>query len=96
MIRKVGIGIMLFFVVLGIAYFIREIVVRQFDSSFWQVYVGSFAGVYGVFASAESFKKNSINKYYRAELDDKRPELQKSAIKRLTGDCNGLGSKQEK
>jgi len=83
MIRKVGIGIMMFFVILGTAYFVREIIVKQFDSSFWQVYVGSFAGVYGVFASAESFKKNSINKYYRPEMDDERPELQKLAYKKL-------------
>lgn len=93
MIRKVGIGIMLFFVVLGIAYFVREIVVRQFDSSFWQVYVGSFAGVYGVFASAESFKKNSINKYYKPELDDKRPEIQSAALKKIKEGCDGMGIK---
>ena len=76
MIRKVGVGIMLFFVLLGIAYFVREIAVKQIDSSFWQVYVGSFAGVYGVFAIAESFKKNSINKYYKPERDSKSPDLQ--------------------
>ena len=83
MIRKVGISIMLFFVLLGVAYFIREIIVKQFDTSFWQVYVGSFAGVYGVFAGAESFKKNSISKYYKPELDDKRPDMQKLAYKKL-------------
>lgn len=81
--KKVGIGVMVFFVVFGVAYFVREIVIGQFDVAFYQVYVGSFAAVYGVFAGAESFHKHGISKYYRPEMDDRHPEVQKAAIEKV-------------
>ena len=77
--RKVGIMVMVFFVVLGAAFFVYGVVTGDMSVSFFQVYIGSFAGVYTVFAGSDSFVKHSKSKYYRAELDDRHPEIQKAA-----------------
>lgn len=77
--RKVGIMVMVFFVVLGAAFFVYGVATGDMSVAFFQVYIGSFAGVYTVFAGTDSFVKHSRSKHYRPELDDKHPELQKAA-----------------
>ena len=81
--KKVIVAAMIFFIFLGAAFFIREIALRSFSESFWQVYLGSFAAVYAVFTGAESVKKYGKSKYYRPEMDDKHPEVQKVALEKL-------------
>jgi len=85
MIRKIGCVVMLFYVLIGVAHFVREIISLQYQASFWQIYLGSFAVVYGVFAGTDGFVKSNVSKYYRPEMDDKHPEVQKAAIKKLEG-----------
>jgi hypothetical protein len=80
--RKVGIAVMVFFMLLGAAFFVYGVVTGDMNMSFYQVYVGAFAGVYGVFAGTDSFVKRSRSKYYRPELDDAHPEAQKAALQR--------------
>lgn len=81
--KKVGIAVMVFFMVLAIAMFLRETITAQFNAAFWQVYVGAFAGVYGVFAGTDSFQKAAKSKYYRPEMDDKHPDVQGAAVENL-------------
>jgi hypothetical protein len=83
--KKVGIAVMIFFMVLAVAIFIRETMFREVDIGFWQIYIGSFATVYGVFAGTDSFQKAARSKYYRPEMDDKHPEAQKAAIEKMKG-----------
>lgn len=78
--KKVGIGVMVFYVLLGFAWFVREIAVGAIDSAFWQIFIGSFAAVYGVFAGTDSWQRQTKSKYYRAEMDDEHPQAQKAAI----------------
>jgi hypothetical protein len=80
--RKVGIAVMIFFMVLGLSFFIYGVVVGSISMAFFQVYVGAFAGVYGVFAGSDSFVKHSKSKFYRPELDDKHPEAQSAALRK--------------
>jgi len=51
--RKVGISVMVFFMLLGAAFFIYGVVAGEMSMAFFQVYVGAFAGVYGVFAGTD-------------------------------------------
>jgi len=80
--RKVGISVMVFFMLLGAAFFIYGVVAGEMSMAFFQVYVGAFAGVYGVFAGTDGFLKHSKSKYYRPELDDKHPEVQREAVRK--------------
>lgn len=84
--RKVGIMVMVFFVVLGAAFFVYGVVSSEMSVAFFQVYIGSFAGVYTVFAGTDSFVKHSRGKHYRPELDDKHPEVQRAAVRKMEKD----------
>jgi len=84
--KVTGIGVMVFFVVLGAAFFIRETATGIVNASFYQVYIGAFAAIYTVFAGTDSWQKNSKSKYYRPEMDDKHPEVQQAAIKKMNKD----------
>lgn len=81
-VHKVGVVVMMFFLILGVAWFVREVIAGGTEVSFWQVYVSSFAAVYGVFAGIDWGKKHSKSKYYRPEMDDEHPEVQAAAIAR--------------
>lgn len=85
----VGKLVMLFFVLLGVAFFVYGVFSEGgLSVELMQVYVGAFAGVYTVFSTNESWQRNNRSKYYRPEMDDKRPDVQKAAIERLK---NGKG-----
>lgn len=80
MAKTVGMIVMMAYVLIGAGYFVREIVLGQVDVSFWQIYLTSFAAVYGVFAGTDSFFKHTKSKYYHPEMDDAHPEVQRKAI----------------
>jgi hypothetical protein len=84
--RKVGIAVMVFFMTLGVVFFVYGVVSGNMSMDFFRVYVGAFAGVYGVFAGADSFVKSSRSKHYRPELDDRHPEVQKAAVRKMEKD----------
>lgn len=84
--RKVGIIVMLFFVLLGAAFFVLGVAKGEMNIAFWQVYIGAFAGVYTVFAGTDAWQKNNRSKYYRPEMDDKHPEAQRAAVRKMEKD----------
>ena len=80
MAKTVGVIVMMAYVLIGVGYFVRELVLSQVDVAFWQIYLTSFAAVYGVFAGTDSFFKHTKSKYYRPEMDDAHPEVQRKAV----------------
>lgn len=85
----VGKIVMIFFILLGAAIFVYGVFAKEgMPVNLMQVYIGAFAGVYTVYSTNESWQRNTRSKYYRPEMDDKRPEVQQAAIKRM---LNGQG-----
>lgn len=81
--RKIGIAVMVFYMLLGLAFFVYGAVKGDVSVPLFQVYLGTLTGVYGIFAGTDSFIKRSKGKYYRPEMDDAHPAAQKAAVKKL-------------
>jgi uncharacterized membrane protein YcjF (UPF0283 family) len=92
-IRKTAIFVMVMFIVFGVGFFVREWITKEWSPDFWQVYIGGFAGVYGVFMACDSWQKNSKNKYYAPERDDEHPGVQEAAIEALKSKIKDLKGK---
>lgn len=83
--RKIGAIVMVAFIAFGVAFFVYGVWTGSLADimSFFQVYIGAFASVYGVFAGTDAWQKNSRSKWYRPEMDDRHPEAQRAATEKL-------------
>jgi hypothetical protein len=83
--RKIGSVVMIAFVAFGVAFFVYGVATGALVElmAFFQVYIGAFAGVYGVFAGTDAWQKNSRSKWYRPEMDDRHPEAQRAATEKI-------------
>lgn len=80
--KVLGVVAILFFIVLGIAIFVRECFMLEFQAEFWKVYVGSFAGILTAVLGSDSLRNYAKNKFYNPIRDTEHPEVVSAAMER--------------